>query len=104
MQEDRLSGLVIGNDGALFCGGANLDMQAIQARAESMKITPGEVVEQMGSDFQQMMMGVRYAPKPVVAAAFDPALGDNPAPPSSAGSRCPSARPLPPGQSSWTPP
>src|SRR5262249_31781755 len=45
------------------------------ARAEAAKITPAEVVDQMGNDFQQMMLGLRYAPKPVVAAAFDRALG-----------------------------
>ncbi len=75
MHSNALDGLVIGNDGALFCGGANLDLQAIQQKAVEMKITPAAVVDLMGSDFQQMMMGLRYAPKPVVAAAFDRALG-----------------------------
>jgi len=75
MRDNTLDGLVIGNDGALFCGGANLDMQAIQKKAEEMKLTPAAVVELMAGDFQQMMMGLRYAPKPVIAAAFDRVLG-----------------------------
>jgi 3-hydroxyacyl-CoA dehydrogenase len=70
-----LDGLVIGNDGALFCGGANLDMQAIQADADRLKITPAGVVDLMTSDFQQMMLAMRYAPRPVIAAPFDRALG-----------------------------
>jgi 3-hydroxyacyl-CoA dehydrogenase len=68
-------GLVIGNQGDLFCGGANLDLQAIQARAAGKKITPAQAVEELGNAMQQVMLGFRAAPKPVVAAAFDRALG-----------------------------
>jgi 3-hydroxyacyl-CoA dehydrogenase len=68
-------GLVIGNQGDLFCGGANLDMGAIQGRAAAKKMTPAQAVEELGAAMQQLMLGFRYAPKPVVAAAFDRALG-----------------------------
>jgi 3-hydroxyacyl-CoA dehydrogenase len=71
----QFDGLVIGNQGELFCGGANLDMQAIQQAASDQKITPAQVVENLTNDFQQMMLGLRYAPRPVVAAPFDRALG-----------------------------
>ncbi len=73
--EDHFNGLVIGNDGKLFCGGANLDLQAIQKEAADRGITPAQVVDGMVNRFQQMMLGFRYAPKPVVTAPFQMALG-----------------------------
>ena len=69
------NGLVIGNDGKLFCGGANLDLGAIQGQAAAKGITPAEVVEDMVESFQRLMLGMRYAPKPVVTAPFQMALG-----------------------------
>jgi 3-hydroxyacyl-CoA dehydrogenase len=76
---ERLSsdfdGMVIGHQGDLFSGGANLDMAAIQQEASKRGITPAEVVEGLANSMQQMMLGFRYAPKPVVSAPFDRALG-----------------------------
>ncbi|HEC21656.1 MAG TPA: 3-hydroxyacyl-CoA dehydrogenase/enoyl-CoA hydratase family protein [Chloroflexi bacterium] len=68
-------GLVIGHDGSLFSGGANLDMAAIQQEARKQGVTPAEVVDQLAHQMQQMMLGFRYAPGPVVTAPFDRALG-----------------------------
>jgi 3-hydroxyacyl-CoA dehydrogenase len=75
LKEDRFNGLVLGHDGSLFCGGANLDMVAIQQQAAARNITPAELVGEMVNTFQQMMMGFKYAPKPVIAAPFQMALG-----------------------------
>lgn len=72
---DEFNGLVIGNDGDLFCGGANLDLGSIQKAAADRGVTPAEVVGELGNMFQQMMLGMRYAPKPVVSAPFQMALG-----------------------------
>lgn len=68
-------GLVIGHQGGLYSGGANLDMMAIQQQAAERGVTPAEVVGDMVRDMQDMMLAFRYAPKPVVTAPFDRALG-----------------------------
>ncbi len=68
-------GLVIGHQGDLFSGGANLDMMAIQQQAAARGITPAQLVDELAHQMQQMMLGMRYAPKPVVTAPFDRALG-----------------------------
>ncbi len=73
--ESDFDGLVVGHDGDLFSGGANLDMMALQQQAAQRGITPAEVVEGLVNDMQQMMLSFRYAPKPVVTAPFDRALG-----------------------------
>ncbi len=76
---ERLSsdfdGLVVGHNGELFCGGANLDMMQIQAESQRRGITPAQLVDELSNRMQQLMLGFRYAPKPVVTAPFDRALG-----------------------------
>lgn len=64
-------GLVIGNEGEMFCAGANLDPQALMMAGEP----PAVVVEKMTRRLQDALMAVRYADKPVVAAPFDRVLG-----------------------------
>nr|MBN1229260.1 3-hydroxyacyl-CoA dehydrogenase/enoyl-CoA hydratase family protein [Anaerolineae bacterium] len=75
LNNDTFNGLVISNDGSLFCGGANLDIAAIQQSAAARGITPADVVTEMVNSFQQMMLGMRYATKPVISAPFQLALG-----------------------------
>ncbi|NDJ36831.1 MAG: 3-hydroxyacyl-CoA dehydrogenase/enoyl-CoA hydratase family protein [Chloroflexi bacterium] len=67
--------LVIGHEGNLFSGGANLDMMELQQAASSRGVTPAEIVEERVAHLQQMMLSFRYAPGPVVTAPFDRTLG-----------------------------
>ncbi|HJL69727.1 MAG TPA: enoyl-CoA hydratase/isomerase family protein, partial [Anaerolineales bacterium] len=60
-----------GNQGRMFSAGANIDPQALLAGGE----TPAVAVERMGRAFQDLLQGMRYCPKPVVAAPFDRTLG-----------------------------
>ncbi len=64
------AGLVIGNEGPHFCAGANVLVMAIAAQAGQW----GEV-EEMIKQGQDTFMAMRTAPKPVVAAPFNYALG-----------------------------
>ncbi len=59
--------LVIGNDGERFSIGANLDPAALSAGRAG--------IEQAVRSFQDLTMALRHAPKPVVAAAHNLALG-----------------------------
>jgi 3-hydroxyacyl-CoA dehydrogenase len=69
-------GLVIGNTGSMFSAGANLDMQAIQKQAAEAGMPPSQFIEEaFVRRGQEMMMGFRYAPRPVVAAPFQMTLG-----------------------------
>jgi len=68
-------GLVAGHNGDLFCGGANLDMMQLQMEAQKRGVTPAKIVEELSDRLQQMMLAFRYAPRPVVTAPFDRALG-----------------------------
>ncbi len=68
-------GLVVGHQGDLFCGGANLDMMALQQQAAARGVTPADIVDEMAVTLQNLMLGFRYAPGPVVMAPFDRALG-----------------------------
>jgi 3-hydroxyacyl-CoA dehydrogenase len=61
--------LVIGNQGDLFSGGANLDLQTIQQSGN-----PLETIEKLVKEFQDLLMSMRYSPKPVVVAPFDRTL------------------------------
>jgi 3-hydroxyacyl-CoA dehydrogenase len=69
------NGLVISNDGEMFSAGANLDLAALQQKAATEGITPAQVIERIVDRLQQMMLGFRYAPKPVISAPFNLALG-----------------------------
>lgn len=62
--------LVIGNDAERFCVGANLFMVVMSAQAGQMSD-----IEMMIRSLQDATQALRYAPKPVVVAAHNMALG-----------------------------
>lgn len=68
--EKEFLGLVIGNQGAHFCAGANLSIfvQAIQSQN-------WQQIESGVQAFQQMNQSFRRSPRPVVAAPFQQTLG-----------------------------
>jgi 3-hydroxyacyl-CoA dehydrogenase len=68
--ERNFVGLVVGNQGANFCVGANLMLMLMTAQEEEW-----EELDLMVRAFQQAMMSLRYSPKPVVVAPFNLALG-----------------------------
>jgi 3-hydroxyacyl-CoA dehydrogenase len=70
LERDEWVGLVIGNEGKNFCVGANLGEVAYAAQNGML-----DQVEQMVEGLQNLLMGFRYAPKPVVVAARGQALG-----------------------------
>ena len=59
--------LVIGNDGERFSIGANLDLSALQAGVDG--------IERSLAAMQDLTMALRHAPKPVVVAPHNMALG-----------------------------
>ncbi len=67
LNEDSYRALVIGNDGERFSIGANLDPSALMAGLEG--------IERALVALQELTQALRYAPKPVVAAAHNMVLG-----------------------------
>ena len=67
LEDDRYRALVIGNDGERFSIGANLDPSALMAGLEG--------IEKVLISLQDLTQALRYAPKPVVVAAHNMALG-----------------------------
>ena len=67
LKQDRYRALVIGNDGERFSIGANLDPAALMAGLEG--------IEKTLVSLQDLTQALRYAPKPVVVAAHNMALG-----------------------------
>ena len=70
LKDDRWIGLVIGNEGRNFCVGANLG-EVAHAAQNGMLDQVGESVDAL----QKLLMGFRFAPKPVVAAPRGQTLG-----------------------------
>ena len=70
LERDDVVGLVIGNEGRNFCVGANLF--EVAQRVEQGAI--GEISKSV-DDLQNLLMGFRFAPKPVVAAPRGQTLG-----------------------------
>jgi len=70
LDSDEWVGLVIGNEGKNFCVGANLGEVAYAVQNGML-----DQVEKMVEGLQNLLMGFRYAPKPVVVAARGRALG-----------------------------
>ena len=70
LERDDVAGLVIGNEGRNFCVGANLT-EVAQAVQDGKLDEVGESVEAL----QRLLMGFRFAPKPVVAAPRGQTLG-----------------------------
>ncbi len=67
LARDEYRALVIGNDGERFSIGANLDPSALMAGLEG--------IEKVLVSLQDLTQALRYAPKPVVVAAHNMALG-----------------------------
>jgi 3-hydroxyacyl-CoA dehydrogenase len=70
LEEDDSAGLVIGNEGRNFCVGANLG-EIGHAAKNGMLDEIGKRVDAL----QNLLMGFRFAPKPVVAAPRGQTLG-----------------------------
>ncbi|MFN2454692.1 MAG: 3-hydroxyacyl-CoA dehydrogenase/enoyl-CoA hydratase family protein [Pyrinomonadaceae bacterium] len=68
--EKNFVGMVVGNQGANFCVGANLMMMLLEAQEENW-----EDIDLMVRAFQNAMMSLRYSSKPVVVAPFGLAIG-----------------------------
>jgi 3-hydroxyacyl-CoA dehydrogenase len=68
--EKNFVGLVVGNQGANFCVGANLMLMLMEAQDENW-----DELELMVRAFQQATMSLRYSPKPVVVAPFNLTIG-----------------------------
>jgi 3-hydroxyacyl-CoA dehydrogenase len=68
--EKNFVGLVVGNQGANFCVGANLMLMLLEAQEENW-----EELDMMGRVFQNAVMSLRYSPKPVVVAPFQMTFG-----------------------------
>ena len=63
-------GLVIGNDSAHFCGGANLAEMAMMAQAGNPDAIATLIIQ-----FQSLLQRIHYFPKPIVAAIQGRVLG-----------------------------
>ena len=68
--EKNFVGLVVGNQGANFCVGANLMLMLMGAQEEEW-----DELDMAARAFQQTTMSLRYSSKPVVVAPFNLALG-----------------------------
>ncbi len=70
LKHSRWVGLVVGNQGQHFSLGANLvDVAA------AIKQGQFELIEEWVQHFQRWTLGLRYAPRPVVSAPFNRAIG-----------------------------
>src|SRR5690349_994352 len=63
-------GLVVGNQGANFCVGANIMLMLMEAQEENW-----DELDMMVRVFQNATMSLRYSPKPVVVAPFQMVFG-----------------------------
>jgi 3-hydroxyacyl-CoA dehydrogenase len=68
--ESDFDAMVIANQGPTFCAGADLMWILLTAQDEEW-----DELSAMIHGFQQLNMSLKYAPKPVVAAPFNMALG-----------------------------
>ena len=67
LESPEYKALIVGNDGERFSIGANLDPSALMAGLEG--------IEKVLVSLQDLTNAIRYAPKPVVVAAHNMALG-----------------------------
>ena len=67
---EEFDAMVIGNQGANFCVGANLMLLLVSAQEGEW-----EEIHQAVRDFQNANLAIKYAPKPVVIAPFGMTLG-----------------------------
>jgi 3-hydroxyacyl-CoA dehydrogenase len=87
VERGEFKGLVIGNDSANFCGGANLMEMAAMAQADmammatvTTKLSPAELLERSAisgliEKFQGLLQRIHYSPYPVVGAIQGRSLG-----------------------------
>lgn len=68
--EKNFAGLVVGNQGANFCVGANIMLMLMEAQEENW-----DELDMMARVFQNATMSLRYSPKPVVVAPFQMVFG-----------------------------
>ena len=68
--EKNFAGLVVGNQGANFCVGANIMLMLMEAQEENW-----DELDMMARVFQNSTMSLRYSPKPVVVAPFQMVFG-----------------------------
>ena len=69
-EAERFAGLVVGNDAANFCAGANLMLVLLEAQEGNW-----DEIDLMVRGFQQAVIGLRYSPVPVVVAPAGLTLG-----------------------------
>ena len=70
LKDERWVGMVVGNQGQDFCIGANIFMLLVAAQSEQY-----DQVEALVRQGHELMMAMRYSPKPVVTAPFGRVLG-----------------------------
>ncbi len=70
LQKPEWIGLVIGNQGEHFCAGANIFMVAVAAQQGQF----GDI-DALVKKMHRIMQGMRFSPKPIVAAPFGMVLG-----------------------------
>lgn len=70
LERPEWNALVVGNQGQDFCLGANIGLFAMAISGEQYAI-----VEQAAKQLQDLLMALRFAPKPVVTAPFRRVLG-----------------------------
>ena len=67
---ERFEGLVVGNDAADFCAGANLMLLLLEAQEGNW-----DEIDLMVRSFQSAVLGLRYSPVPVIVAPAGRTLG-----------------------------
>jgi 3-hydroxyacyl-CoA dehydrogenase len=70
LKDDKWVGMVVGNQGKDFCVGANIFMIMVAAQSEQY-----DQIDDLVRQGHQLMMAMRYSPKPVVTAPFGRVLG-----------------------------
>jgi 3-hydroxyacyl-CoA dehydrogenase len=70
VEKGEFRGLVIGNDSAHFCGGANLAEMGMMAQSGN-----GAGIAHLIDQFQALLQRIHYAPHPIVAAIQGRVLG-----------------------------
>lgn len=70
LERDEWNGLVIANQGQNFCAGANIALIGMAAKAGQF-----DQIDAIARRLQDLLMGFRFAPKPVVMSPHAMALG-----------------------------
>ncbi len=70
LKKDEWKGMVIGNQGEHFCAGANIFLMAVAAQQGEY-----DQIDALVRKMHGIMQGMRFSPKPIVAAPFGMVLG-----------------------------